>query len=63
MERPLTPEQVPRVEGKKTDIETLSPCPPAPLCCPELGKGFHSFFCGGGVGVGWGHGNSLNIGR
>ena len=63
MERPLTPKRVPRVEGKKTEVGTLSPCPPAPTphAVQSEAKGFTAFFVG--VGVGRGHGNSLNIGR
>lgn len=63
MERPLTPKRVPRVEGKKTEVETLSPCPPAPTphAVQSEAKGFTAFFVG--VEVGWSHGNSLNIGR
>ena len=55
MERPLTPEQVPRVEGKKQKLKPLVPAhrQPPPRC-PERGKGFHSFFCGGGGGGGMG---------
>lgn len=53
MERPLTPEQVPRVEGKKQKLKPLVPAhrAPPPQCCPERGKGFHSFFLWGWDGV------------
>lgn len=62
MERPLTPEQVPRVEGKKQKLKPLVPAhraPPPPMLSRERQRVSQLFF----VGVGWGHGNSSNIGR